>query len=230
MLSVLPCPHGTDETAQSMSEQIRTRILLGALDALSREGITRTEADGIAAGAGVDPGQVLECFASVDEVVAAALEHAVNARVLACRPRLEGVRTMGELVRVGRELHRGEEGPVSLGVLVAGAGGNPLVARVAAVAMRAWSAEVERVLVRVLAGTPVEDFVDVPGLARMVASGLVGVELYAGVDPQGAERALESLEQLGEMVSALHALGPAAQRSVRIRLRHGAVSRGVRHA
>lgn len=67
--------------------------------------------------------------------------------------------------------------------------------------------EAVRVLVGVLAGTPVGEFVDARGLARLVV-------LVAG-----AEGASEALVQVAEVVGVLDA---GAQRAARIRLRHRA--------
>jgi DNA-binding transcriptional ArsR family regulator len=55
-----------------------------------------------------------------------------------------------------------------------------------------------------------------------VAASFVGIELYEGVDAAGAAAALDALEQLGVLVSALEALGPVAQRAVRHHLRRTA--------
>lgn len=93
---------------------------------------------------------------------------------------VERVRTLGEAVRV----------------LVGAGEVDPVVA--------------ERVLVGVLAGTPVGEFVDARGLARLVV-------LVAG-----AEGASEALVQVAEVVGVVGVLDAGAQRAVRIRLRHRA--------
>ncbi len=74
-------------------------------------------------------------------------------------------------------------------------------------------------LTRLLAATPVAEFVDPAGLARAVAASFVGIELYEGADEEGARAALEALDQLAALVAALEELGPVAQRAVRHRLR-----------
>ncbi|CAL9341922.1 hypothetical protein SUDANB121_00298 [Nocardiopsis dassonvillei] len=71
---------------------------------------------------------------------------------------------------------------------------------------------VERALVRVLAGTPVEEFVDAAALARLV------------VAVAGVEGAVGALVQVAEVASVVSVLDPAAQRAVRIRLRHRAAA------
>lgn len=95
---------------------------------------------------------------------------------------VERARTLGEVVRALAEA--GEVDPVA----------------------------VERALVRVLAGTPVEEFVDPVALSRLV------------VAAAGVEGALEALVQVAEVASVVQVLDPAAQRAVRIRLRHRAAA------
>lgn len=68
-------------------------------------------------------------------------------------------------------------------------------------------------------GDPLGEFTDPAGLARAVAASFVGIELYEGVDERGAHAALDALEGLGALVTALEELGPVAQRAVRHRLR-----------
>lgn len=215
-----------------MSDQMRTRVLEGAVEALCVEGAAQVGADGIARRAGVPAAVVWEHFGGVEEVVVAAVEHAVRGRVRACGGELAGVRTVGELVRVGRSWcvvpEVGSVGWVVSQVSGSVVGEQAVVAAVAAVGV--WSAAFERVLVRVLAQSPVQEFVDAAGLGRMVVAALVGAQVGQGAGSVGAERSLEALEQVGELVSALCVLGPESQRAVRIRLRHAGVARGGRQA
>jgi hypothetical protein len=63
------------------------------------------------------------------------------------------------------------------------------------------------------------------GLARAISAAFVGLELYEGVDADGAGSALATLEQLGVLVEVLDDLGPVARRAVRARLRRGGKGR-----
>lgn len=81
-------------------------------------------------------------------------------------------------------------------------------------------------LARVLGGTPLAEFVDTAGFAKAVAAGFVGLELYEGVDPEGAERAFAAVEQVAALAGALEELGPVAQRAVRARLRRSVARQG----
>jgi hypothetical protein len=70
-----------------------------------------------------------------------------------------------------------------------------------------------------MASTPLGDLADAPGLARAVSAAFVGLELFEGVDPAGAQAALNALDQLGVLVEVVEDLGPVARRALRARLR-----------
>jgi len=205
-----------------MSKDTRTKLLAGALTTLVEQGIANTSARTVAAAAGVNQALVFYHFGSVDELLAAACRHGAEQRVALYRDRLEKVGTLGELVELARELHSAERdgGHVAvLGQLLAGAQTQPRLAHATAAGLALWTDEIEKVLGRVLAGTPLTEFVDVGGLAKTVSAAFIGLELFEGVDPAGAEQALATLDQFAGIVAALEELGPVAQRAVRSRLR-----------
>ena len=74
-------------------------------------------------------------------------------------------------------------------------------------------------LPRVLPATPLAGLVEPAGLARAVAAGFIGLELYDGVDPDAAGAALASLDAIGALVAAFDGLPPVARRAVRARAR-----------
>lgn len=208
-----------------MSKDTRTKLLAGALTTLVEQGIANTSARTVAAAAGVNQALVFYHFGSVDELLAAACRHGAEQRVALYRERLERVGTLGELVELARELHAAERegGHVAvLGQLLAGAQTQPRLAPATAAGLALWTDEIEKVLGRVLAGTPLTEFVDVSGLAKTVSAAFIGLELFEGVDPAGAEQALATLGQFAGIVAALEELGPVAQRAVRSRLRRSA--------
>ncbi|WP_330453060.1 MULTISPECIES: TetR/AcrR family transcriptional regulator [unclassified Streptomyces] len=206
----------------SSAEDTRTKLLTGALATLTEQGIAKTSARSIAATAGVNQALVFYHFGTVDDLLAAACRHGAEQRLATYRERLDGVRSLGELLAVARELNASERagGHVAvLGQLLAGGQTQPRLAAATAAGLTLWTDEIERVLARVLADTPLSEFVDVGGLAKAASAAFVGLELYEGVDPDGAERALAALDQLAELAAALEGLGPVAQRAVRSRLR-----------
>ncbi|AIS00598.1 TetR/AcrR family transcriptional regulator [Streptomyces glaucescens] len=211
------------ETAKS--QETKGKLLEGALRTLTEQGIAGTSARTVAAAAGVNQALVFYHFGSVDELLAAACRYGAEQAVSRYRARLAAVTSLSELLALGRAIHEEERagGHVALlGQLLAGAQTHPALGPATAGGLKLWIDEIERVLDRVLADTPFGEFTDPAGLARAVAASFVGVELYEGVDAAGAASALDALEQLGVLVSALEELGPVAQRAVRHRLRRTA--------
>ncbi|MEU8762154.1 TetR/AcrR family transcriptional regulator [Streptomyces sp. NPDC048659] len=207
------------------AEDTRERLLDGALRTLAEQGIAKTSARAVAAEAGVNQALIFYHFGSVDDLLAAACRRGAEQRVARHRERLRAVGSLTELLAFGREMHVEERaaGHVAvLGQLLAGAHAHPRLAPATAAGLDLWIAEVEGVLRRVLAGGPVDGLVDPAGLARAVAASFVGIELYEGVDPDGAAVALDALEQLGGLMAALDELGPVAQKAVRYALRRKA--------
>jgi AcrR family transcriptional regulator len=205
-----------------VSEATRVKLLEGALRTLTEQGIAKTSARTIAATAGVNQALVFYHFGSVDELLGAACRYGTEQRVARYRDRLDAIGTLGELLAFGREMHEEEKaaGHVAvLGQLLAGAQTHPRLAPATAAGLELWITEIERVLARVLASTPLGESADAGGLARAVSASFVGIELYEGVDAPGAGAALAALDQMASLVAALDDLGPVAQRAVRHALR-----------
>ena len=209
----------------------RDRLLAGTLQVVAEQGIAKASARTIAAEAGVNQALVFYHFGSIDELLVAACEHGAQQRVEANREAIAEVTSLPELVAVARRLHETERaaGHVALlGQLLAGAPSHGPLAGAVATGLGLWIAEVELVMTRLLADTPVADLVDITGLARAIAASFVGLELYDGVDADGAASALTALEQLAAMVAVLADLGPLEARAVRRRLRRATTARGPR--
>ncbi|MGW0770986.1 TetR/AcrR family transcriptional regulator [Streptomyces sp. NPDC002676] len=199
------------------SQETKTKLLEGALRTLSEQGIAKSSARTVAAAAGVNQALVFYHFGSVDELLAAACRYGAEKTVAQYRPRLAAVATFSELLAVGREIHARERAGGNmalLGQLLAGVPTHAALGPATVAGLDLWIAEIEQVLTRVLTATPFGAFTDPAGLARAVAASFVGIELYEGVDERGAHAALDTLEQLGELVTALDELGPVAQRAV----------------
>lgn len=200
----------------------RTRLLEGALETLRTQGIAGASARAVATAAGVNQALVFYHFGTVDELLAAALRYGSEQRVTVYRERFAAVTSLRELLDLGRSLHAEEREAGNLAVLAQMLAGSQMDGKLApatAAGLGMWVAEVEEVLQRVLTGTPIAEFVDVAGLARATAAAFVGLELYEGVDEDGAKRAFDSLEQLAGLVAALDDMGPLVRRTVRARLR-----------
>ncbi|MFD3805452.1 TetR/AcrR family transcriptional regulator [Streptomyces sp. NPDC058611] len=200
----------------------RLKLLEGALRTVVEQGIAKTSARSIAATAGVNQALVFYHFGSVDELLAAACVHGAEQRVSRYRERLAALDSLTDLLAFARAMHAEERaaGHVAvLGQLLAAGQTAPALAAATSAGLALWIEELEAVLTRLLAATPLAAFADPAGLARAAAASFVGIELYEGVDPEGAARALDSLEQLAVLAQAMEGLGPLSQRAVSHQLR-----------
>ncbi|MEU8244869.1 TetR family transcriptional regulator [Nonomuraea sp. NPDC048916] len=205
-----------------MVADTRSKLLDAALETLRTQGIAGVSARSIAATAGVNQALVFYHFGSVDQLLAQAGLHGSTQRVAAYRERFAAVTSLRELLELGRALHAEERkagNVAALAQLIAGGQTDPKLAPATTDGLNLWIGELEQTLGRVLAGTPLAEFVDVAGLARATAAAFVGLELYEGVDADGAGRAFDALEQLTTLVAALDDMGPLVRRTVRGRLR-----------
>ncbi|MFC9235314.1 TetR/AcrR family transcriptional regulator [Streptomyces decoyicus] len=213
------------DVKRDTKQDTKVKLLEGALRTLAEQGIAKTSARSIAATAGVNQALVFYHFGSVDELLAAACRHGAEQRVARYRNRLEGIDSLAELLAFGRDMHvkEREAGQVAfLGQLLAAAQTQPRLALATAAGLRLWTDEIEKVLGRVLEGSPVAEFTDTVGLARAVSASFVGIELYEGVDEEGAACAFDALDQLAVLAAVFDELGPLAQRAIRHRLRRTA--------
>jgi len=200
----------------------KQKLIDGALTAIRTHGIAGTSARTIAAAAGVNQALVFYHFGSVDDLIATACRVATEERVASYRPRLATVGSLRELLDLGRTLHVEERAAGNVRVLaqtLAGAQMDEKLVEPTAAAMALWTDEIETVLRRVLVDSPLTELADPAGLARAVSAAFVGLELYEGVDPAGAESALDALEQLSVLVEVVDSLGPIARRALRSRAR-----------
>ncbi|MGW5052778.1 TetR/AcrR family transcriptional regulator [Actinokineospora sp. NPDC004072] len=200
----------------------RQRLIDGTIETIRAQGFAGATARAIAAAAGVNQALVFYHFGTVHDLLKAACLAATEARVRPFAERLEQVGDLRGLLALGRSVHAEERANGNVMVLaqvLAGAQADPRLAAAAAEALRLWTAPVEAALTRLLAESPVAAALDVPGLARAVSASFIGLELYDGVDAEGAAAALDALDRLAVLVEVVDDLGPVARRALRAKLR-----------
>jgi AcrR family transcriptional regulator len=200
----------------------RDKLLASAAELLATEGLAGVSARTVAARAEVNQALVFYHFGSVAGLLDAAVRRSVDQAVASYRDRFSDVTTLGQLLTVGRELHEAEKragNVLQMAQVMSGALRDQILAGAGRYAMDRWSAEIEAVLRRVLPSTPLGGLVEPAGLARVVAAGFIGLELYDGVDPEASADALDALDALGALVSAFDAVPPVAVRAIRARAR-----------
>jgi AcrR family transcriptional regulator len=202
----------------------RRKLVDGAIEALRIHGIAGTSARTIAASAGVNQALVFYYFGTMDGLLDAACRESTDERVALYRERFAAVASLRELLALGRELHAAEREAGNVAVLaqvLAGAQQDEGLAAAARHSLQLWVNEIDAVLRRVLADSPVAEIADPAGLAAAVTASFIGIELYEGVDAESATAAIEALEQLALLAEVVDDLGPVARLALRTRLRRG---------
>ncbi|EXG79392.1 TetR/AcrR family transcriptional regulator [Cryptosporangium arvum] len=205
-----------------MAEDTRRRLIDGAIETVRRNGIAGTSARTVAATAGVNQALVFYHFGSVADLLSEACRVATAENVERYHEQFAAVRTLRELLVLGRELHtdQRDRGNVTLlAQMLAGAQADERLAAATRDAIGLWVREIEAVLRRVVTGSPIEPVVDVTGLAHAVSAAFVGMELFEAVDPAGSSAALDALDRLGILLEVADELGPVASSALRRRIR-----------
>jgi AcrR family transcriptional regulator len=200
----------------------KDKLLAAAAESLREDGIAGISARAIANRAGVNQALVFYHFGSVAELVEAACRQGVDDSTAFYQEQFANVSSLGELLALGRELHARERAAGNVAImaqLMSGAQTDPTLIAAASYAMSRWNEEIESVVRRVLRGHPLAELADPAGLARAISAGFIGLELYEGVDAEGAALALGALEQLGVLVDVMTDLGPIARRAVRAKIK-----------
>jgi hypothetical protein len=99
--------------------------------------------------------------------------------------------------------------------LMSGAMNDPVFAGAARYALDLWATEIGSVVARILRDSPLAEIADSAGLARAVSAAFIGLELYEGVDADGAAAAIDALERLTVLAEVVNDLGPVARRALR---------------
>lgn len=207
----------------SRAEETRARLRAAALSVVREKGVGGASARVIAAAAGVNQALIFYHFDSVSELIEAASDEAVETRVARYRDAFAGVASLSDLLAVARQVHEQEQRAGSMTVMaqiMAGAQSDPVLARAGHHEVAAWTEEVDQVLQRVLAASPIGSLTDSAGLSQLVSATFMGIELYHGADPEAADLAFSALERLNTLLSALEKLGPASQRALRLAASH----------
>jgi AcrR family transcriptional regulator len=185
------------------ADETRARIIDAALEALRRGGIAGISARGIARLGDFNQALIFYHFGSVEGLLIEVARSESSRRSALYADALAGVTSLPELVAVARRLHDEEfkSGSVAaLTQMLAGAGGSAEMAQGVWDALEPWTRLVRETIERLLAGTPFDGVLPAEDLTSAVAALFLGIELFTGLNPAGAET---SLFATMEMVAAL---------------------------
>ena len=197
------------------SEETKARIIDAALETLRTEGIAGASARAIGRTGGFNQALIFYHFASLHDLLLAAVDELSARRVERYRERIEGISTLGELVAVAAELHRedAEQGHITvLAQMLAGSTTTPELKGPLAERFRPWTELVETAIRRVVEGTPYAAIVPVEDLAFVVTSLFMGIELTTSLeaDDSRAESLFRTVALMASLLEGLLA-GAAPQ-------------------
>lgn len=198
--------------------ETRDRLRQAALASLREDGIAGLSARGVARRAEVNQALIFYHYGSLFDLLERAATGSVAEAIGRYQQDFATAETFSELLAVGRRLHERERASGNVAVmaqLTAGAQLDPRLGTAAQRCLHQWVETLEPTIGRLLEDTPLAGLIDHRGLARAVAAGFIGVELYDGVDPDAAQQALTSLDQLGLVLEAVNGLGSVTRRAVR---------------
>lgn len=194
----------------------RERLLEATLRVVAESGLAKASARTIANQAGVNQALVFYHFSSVDELLDAASKRAVAALVERTSIDLAAATSFADLFAIGAALRVTTDGHDSASVLaefLAGARHNEALRATTEHALTTWITQIEGTVERLLTGNPVAEVLDADAIAHTVSAGFIGVMLYDGIDPAGADRALGGLREVVTLVDGLGDLGPTRKRA-----------------
>ena len=184
--------------------------MTAALQVVQDKGLAAASARAIAAAAETNQALIFYHFGTLNELIEAASNVAVAARVARYRSDFASVTSLPELLALGMDLHEQERRDGTIAImaqLTAGAQYDPVLARATRYAISVWTDELQHVLDRVLASTPVQVpvgvLLDTAGLAQLISAAFIGIELLHGADPEAADHPFAALAQLNTLIAML---------------------------
>jgi AcrR family transcriptional regulator len=194
----VPRPHA-DET--------RARIVDAALKALRADGIAGASARAIARHGGFNQALIFYHFGSVEGLLVAVARRESERRSALYAPALRRATSLPELVRVARHLHEEEFASGSVAALtqmLAGAARSEDLARGTWDALEPWTTLVGETIERLIADTPYQGVLPVGDLTSAVTALFLGIELYAGLDPDRRDGTLfTTMESVAALVDGM---------------------------
>jgi AcrR family transcriptional regulator len=195
--------------------ETRERILRAALRTLATEGFAATSARAIARTGGFAPGVIYYHFDDLQDLLLAALEYTSTNRLVRYRTEVDAATSTTDLLQRLRALYAEDvaEGHTSaVQELFAGASSSPRLARGILEQVQPWIDFTEAATRRLLAGTPLEQVLPAPELARAIVALYLGLETLTHLDRDHAQ--IQALFSAVEPAAALlDVMRPAPGRS-----------------
>jgi AcrR family transcriptional regulator len=169
-------PRGRETTA----EQARLRIVDAAIMALKREGFAGASARTIAGIGGFSQSLIFYHFASVNDLLLAALDRTSALRMERYRQAVDEAASLPDLVRVAEDIFREDldSGHITvLSEMIVGSSAERELGPKVAARIEPWIRFTEETVTRILSGSPLQAIVPARDLAFAIVSLYLGIEL-----------------------------------------------------
>jgi AcrR family transcriptional regulator len=202
--------------------QTKAKLIDGAISTLRSHGIAGVSARTIANAAEVNQALVFYHFGSVNNLISAACRENTTARVGLYLPQLAEVKSLSELMAVGRVIHESEKDAGNVKVLaqvLAGAQQDAALAEAAREALQILIEALQEVLDRVLANSVLAGFVDTTAMTEALAASFIGLELYDGIKDSSSGDVFGALEPVVAIAELVDGLNVMSRKAIRARIR-----------
>lgn len=200
-----------DPPATKPAGPTRERILQAALETVKREGFAGASARAVARAGGFNQALIYYYFGNLDELLLATLEETSRRRLASYRARMDEIRSLEDLARIGGELYAEDlqEGHIAvLTELLTAALPKPQMGPRIVAAMQPWVELAEDAITRVTRGTFAEAILPPRTLAHGLVAFYVGIEMLYHLD-RDESRAEELFRLFGSLAAvAGPLLGP----------------------
>jgi AcrR family transcriptional regulator len=183
----------------------RQRVVAAAFEVLRRNGYAGASTRAIAAAGGFQPGLIFYYFASLDELLVAALAESSEGRLERYRTVVAEAGSLSELVAILGQIYRDDVDSGHIRVvseLVGASISRPELAGPVVALMEPWVELAERAIDAALAGSPIRELVTARELALAAVTFYLGANLLTQLLPDRNEVSV-LLEDGGRLAPAL---------------------------
>jgi AcrR family transcriptional regulator len=197
------------------AERARSRIVDAAIAALKREGFAGASARTIAGIGGFSQSLIFYHFASVNDLLLAALDRTSALRMERYQRAVEEATSFPDLVRVAEDIFREDldSGHITvLSEMIVGSSADRELGPKVVARIEPWIRFTEETVARILAGSPLEAMVPARDLAFAIVSLYLGIELltHLSADRSRADALFAGASALTDLFGQL--LGPSGAR------------------
>lgn len=204
--------------AREAAALTQRRLRAAVVTIVGRRGLASVTARSVAAEAGVNQALIFYHFGTLGDLVAAAYRESVDEAFERYREALASAHGLGEVLdAVKAELgtDRADGGAALMAQLLAAAGQDEALAKLARELLGEWRTVVGEALERAMVDSPVEGLVSPASVVEAALSGMLGTVLVDGAEPGALSGSFATLRELDRTLARFSRLPSPVRRAVR---------------